>query len=153
MEEESDVDEVHEEGFGKGKCSAHQASHAPAQRGVEAFEMVCVLLLSLLVELVGRDGVGVSGQTIGKTAAVLVLGWHFGPDILSGESVPLAPHPCHNLTGAAAQHKPQPDAVLLVAHKRPHLIQLQHIVLLSGHKRLFQGALRRQGTTQITIFF
>ena len=137
------MDDVHEEAFGEGEGFADEASHAPAQGGVEAFLVVGVLLLGLLMQLVGWDGVGISLQAIGETTAVFVVRGHLGPHILRGESVALAPHPRHDLARAAAQHEPQPNAVLLVAHKRPHLIQLQDIVLLRRQQCLRQGPLGR----------
>ncbi len=122
MNEEEDVGDVEEVGLGEGECLAHEASHTPAQGGIEAFEMVGVLLFGLLMKLFGRDGVGVGFQAIRETQALLVVLGHLGPHVACGHNVPFARHPGDDLAGALALHKPQPDAVFLVSNERPHLV-------------------------------
>ena len=54
-EEEAKNDEVHEDGFRKGKALASEAPDALAQREIEALDMVCLsFLFGAGLMLVGR---------------------------------------------------------------------------------------------------
>ena len=122
MDEEEDVGDVEEVGFGVGQGLAHEAPDSPAQRGVEAFEMVGMFFFGLLMELFRRDDVGIGFQSIGKTQAVFVLRGHLGPHIVRGDGVSVSRHPRHNLARAFALDKPQPNTVVLVSNEGPHLV-------------------------------
>lgn len=122
MNEEEDVGDVEEVGFGEGERLAREASHPPTQCRIEAFEVVGMFLFGLLMKLFGRDSVGVGFQSIRETQALHIVLGDLGPHVARGDDVPFTRHPGDDLAGALALNKPQPDAPLLVADERPHLV-------------------------------
>ena len=136
MKEESEGEDVHEEGLGKRKGFAHQAGYSLAQREVKAFDVVGLALLFGTASMsLSLEHLLVGGQQVAVTKGAFVAGGHLSPQVLAGRLVPVAPHPRHHLARSTTQHHPQPYHVLFASNERPQLVQFQHLLRLCGQQR------------------
>ena len=125
VEEDPQHNDVHEEVLGEGEGFTHEARESLAQCEVEAFNVVGLSFLfgaGLMVVFIQHLLVGV--EQVAVAEGVLVLFWHLGPQCLTSAGASITPHPRHDLPGSAAQHHPNPHAILLTSHVTPHLIHL-----------------------------
>ena len=153
-EKESDVNEVHEMAFREGERLAGESADALPEREIEALDVVGFSLLfgTRSVLVVGHHLL-VGLPEVGEDEAGFVSVGDLLPQLAAAEHGAGAMMPSDHLPGAAAQRDPQPERVLLAAHKRPHLVQLQHLALLCGHKFGLHPLQRRGATPQVTVFF
>ena len=126
-EEAAQTDEVHFEALGERERLADQTSQPLPESEVEPLQMVGWAFGFLLMQAVLREHLSIGGSLIGVTETTPVLGWYFAAQLLTREGGMVSPHPSHDLTCAAAQSNPNPDAILFVPDKSPNFVQFEHI--------------------------
>ena len=138
-EEEAQGLNVGKKLFGEGEGFTNETRHTLAQGEIEAFDVVGFSLPfgARAMLLLGHNTL-VTGIKVGVTRACFVGVWNLGPQTVATERIPFAVPPRHHLTRAPRKSNPDPHSILLMAHKRPHLIQFQRLVFLGGQQRAVQ---------------
>jgi hypothetical protein len=127
--------------FGEREGAAHQSRHALAQGAVESLDVVGFsLLFAPGVVLFWWNDLGVGSPKVREAGACFVRIRNFVPQLAKRDVVARARHPGYDLTGSAAQRQPNPHLLALAKHKGPHLVQFQHLALLSRKQRVMQVA-------------
>jgi hypothetical protein len=129
-------------GFGKREGFAHEAGQ-PLAQGIEpALDMVgfAAVFANRLMAVSGENA-PISLPEIAERRAACVGAWDAPPEVQATGFTAVANEVGDNLPCTATHGHPHPPLVSFLEHKRPHFIQLQHIIQLSGGQRRFQ---RRQ---------
>jgi|GEM_PF-2891750 len=143
MQEETDSDFVHLEGFGKRQGFANEAAQTLAKGIVETLNAICGATLGVVgVMLVGGQDVVVALQVIGIKQTLAVSQRDAIPKGPGGRIIARTQRVGNDLASASAQGQPRPDhATPPVAHEAPQFIQFQHVLRLGRSQR---GRQRRQ---------
>ncbi len=116
---------------------ADKTGHPLAQGEIPAFLVRSLpgFLTNRMVGTFGQDGlVGAPEVGVGATATI---GWRNSlPQPATGGCTAIPDDKGDDLTGAAAQRRPQPLLVLPGIDKRPQFIQFQHVTGLFGEQAL-----------------
>ena len=130
-----------QEFLGEGERFSDESGYALAQCEIEAFDVVgLALLFRAGLMLWGGHNAVVGKVEVGVAQGAFVAVRNLVPQHLATQRIPFSIPPRYNLPGSSTQRQPNPHLVLFVAHKAPHLIQLQHLALLCGQKRGFEIA-------------
>ena len=106
-EEESDVDEVHEVAFGKGKRLAGEAPDALPEGEVESLDMVCLTFsLGAGAVLVVRHNALIGAPEVSEDKPRLVSVWNLLPQLSAAHHRARAVVPGHHLPGATTERDP-----------------------------------------------
>ena len=118
-----------DQGFGERECFANKASHALAQREIEAFDVIGFsFLFAARLMLIVRNDLLVSVPKVAVALERLVSRWYFVPQRQATHFIALPKVPGYDLTRATTQSNPDPNLVLLVPNVTPQFVQLQYII-------------------------
>lgn len=124
MQEETDNDFVHEEGFGKGPGFANKATQALAQDVVETLDVIGEPPLGVTRAMLwgGQDMV-IALQVVGTKRAALIGERDALPKEPGGGVIARAERVSHDLAGAPTRRQPQPDhAPAAMTHEAPQFV-------------------------------
>ena len=141
MQEETDSDFVHLEGFGKRQGFANEAAQTLAKGIVETLNAICGATLGVVgVMLVGGQDVVVALQVIGIKQTLAVSQRDAIPKAPGGRIIARTQRVSDDLAGTPTQGQPQPDhPKSTMAHEAPQFIQLQDFQGLGRSQRGRQG--------------
>ena len=128
MEKELQTSIVHHPRFGERERFADKASQTLSERVIPAFHMSGFTgFLSGSRVLVFWDHCLVRGPEIGETVSAAIREGKRFPQAMAGLFTSISHRVSHDLPRLAAQRDPDPGLVRLFPHKRPQLIQFQHV--------------------------
>src|SRR5690606_15957005 len=127
---------------GKGEGAAHQTPRGLAQGAKPAFNVVCLaLLLSAGAVRARRENGAIGRPKIAAGGAAAVLRRNVFTQAEGAPLTAVPQGPCRDLTGAAAQGRPQPKGVVLEAGKAPQFVHFENIAFFSGQKSVLKRRL------------
>jgi len=141
VNEESDMDVVHFVGLGERGGLPRESSDVLAQGAVESLDVVGLASHGALGELFRGHHLSVGTPDVAEAVGSLVSRGQAVPQQAARLDAMTTQSKSHDLARAPTKSQPQPHLVLSLSHKRPHLIQLQHLAFFNGKQRLLQ---RRQ---------